>query len=204
METYTTLKAQYDRVFSKHRLRMVLNNEPFRAYMLEPEEGGRLNGVLIMFTPEGIVIMGDHAPTRTGICATGYDQAWFSARKNPEYLMEKFGMDREWQADLAVEYCNDELKEFGDAPPEEDDDDESDGQRMEWTELRDNIAAGDTDQHGFYAFLQERNTDEWYARAIGFNPNVMAKLTAIQHCFAQLMGELGMEEKAKEPVAAQA
>jgi hypothetical protein len=197
METYTTLKAQYDRVFSKHRLRMVLNNDPFRAYMLEPEEGGRLNGVLIMFTPEGIVIMGDHAPVRTGLCCTGYDQAWFSSRKNPEYLVSKFGLDQEWQADLAVEYCNDKLKEFGDAALDEDN--EGYGQRLEWIELRDSIARGYTDEHGFYAFLQENSVDEWYLRAIGYDPHVMAKLTAIQHRFAELMGDLN-KEVSKETV----
>jgi hypothetical protein len=188
METYTTLKAQYDRVFSKHRLRMVLNNEPFRAYMLEPEEGGRLNGVLIMFTPEGIVIMGDHSPVRTGICTNGYDQKWFSSKLNPEYLAGKFGLEQQWNAELAKEFVRDMLQEY--TLTEE--------QREERLEMLETLQMEDMDQHAFYAQLQEWAVDEWYLIARGYDPNVMAKLTAIQHRFAQLMGDLEREE-IKEP-----
>lgn len=189
MDTYEELKAQYDRTFAEHRLEMVLNNGDFRGYYLRPKEGGRINSVLILFTPEGIVISGDHAPGRNGMCSNyGYDQAWFSSPKGAGYLAEKFGLQRQWQARLALSYLD-----------TVDEDEEADD-REERQELMDNIRTGDAGEHEFYAFLREANVDEWYDVAQGFDPVTLANLTAIQHAFARLMGELaGDKIKEVEP-----
>ncbi len=184
METYEQYKADYDRVFAQHTLELVLNQDPFRAYMLRPAGGGHPNSVMVMFTPEGIVVMGDHAPTRTGIVASGYNLKWFSERKNPEYLAGKFDLPEGYNHALAIEFMRGRAQDTALTEMVRD-------EYSEWLEV---FELGDAGEHEFYVKLQELNEEEWYLRARGYDPNVMAKLTAIQHRFAACMGDLAKEE----------
>ena len=188
METYTRLKDQYDRIFSKHRLDMVLNNDPFRAYMLRPPEGGRTNSVMVLFTPEGIVLSGDHAPGINGMVSNiGYGLDWFSDAKGAEYLCEKFGVEKVVVHAYALAFVREQILAL-----------ETSGtatyRRMqEWEDLLDSIEH-EVDAHDLYSTLRDLDVDEYYDVARGYEPNTMAKLTAIQHRFAELMGDLGKEE----------
>lgn len=64
-------------------------------YLKEPGKG-RMGSVYIVFTVEGIVIMGDTCPCTNGVISViGYDVNWFSARMSGSYLCEKF-LNKQW------------------------------------------------------------------------------------------------------------
>lgn len=195
MKTYTEYKEMYDNTFAQHRLEMVLNSGDYKGYYLQPPGGGRFNSVLIMFTPEGIVLAGDHAPCRTGLVSNiGYGLDWFSSEKSPDYLCQKFGLERGFVRDHALTYVEEELKTLREASIVNEEAVE------EWTELKEKLEADDIDSHDFYTTLRDLNVDAFYEVALGYDPNTMAKLAAIQHRFAACMGDLAKEEsKVVEP-----
>lgn len=87
----------------------------FRAfYMKEPGEG-RMMSTLFVFTPEGIVIMGDLCPGGPGnggsISRFGYGLGWFGSQKSEYYLCEKF-LQREWQREVAERWVREHIEEM--------------------------------------------------------------------------------------------
>lgn len=96
-----------------------------RAFYLKKPGGGRMMSTLILFTPEGIVICGDLNPHPTGrgsASCFGYGLPWFASELDGGYLCSKF-LDKEWQNELAVEWCmntaRDVLKGVHDADTKE-------------------------------------------------------------------------------------
>lgn len=190
-------KTNYDRIFSKHTLEMVLNNDPFRAYMLRHPKGGRLEGVMIMFTPEGIVIAGDHAPGRYGaVSQNGYGLDWFSSRKDENYLAEKFGVEKVWVREYAVRWLQDTIKEL------REDSLDREAEIADFAELLADVQNEDASADDFYTKLDEFTVDDPYDIAQAYNPDIIGKLAAIQHRFADLMGDMGKDVKELQTVSA--
>jgi hypothetical protein len=72
-----------------------------RSYRLRNPSMRRANSCLIVFTEEGIVIMGDWCPGNTHandgvISCYGYGEGWFSGRLSHSYLCSKF-LRKGWQ-----------------------------------------------------------------------------------------------------------
>jgi hypothetical protein len=64
---------------------------------------GRTCSTLLLFTREGIVIMGDLCPGQNGVISClGYGWEWFAGRLSENYLCEKF-LRREFVLEKAIE-----------------------------------------------------------------------------------------------------
>lgn len=87
-----------------HFLEEISAGEKIRAFYIK-REGTRMMSTLILFTPEGIVLMGDLCPSNHGAAsAFGYGLDWFSGRLSEDYLCEKF-LRKCWQLEVAKEHC---------------------------------------------------------------------------------------------------
>lgn len=87
----------------------------FLAYYMKEPGQGRMMSTLFVFTPEGIVIMGDLCPGGPGnggsISSYGYGIGWFSRQQSEYYLCEKF-LRREWQIEVAERWCREHIEEM--------------------------------------------------------------------------------------------
>lgn len=107
MSTETTTPEQiaaeyYDR-FDKHRL-ILVSAGPITAFYLKDPEQGRMMSTLIVFTPEGIALMGDLVPERQATASPlGYGIDWFAGHKSSGYLAEKF-LTRKWSRKAAIDW----------------------------------------------------------------------------------------------------
>lgn len=85
-----------------------------KAFYLRHPTQGMMGSCLILFTPEGIVICGDRAPSKTGrgaITAFLYGLDWFASELYEDYLCLKF-LDKEWVPEYAADYCRRMAKEL--------------------------------------------------------------------------------------------
>ena len=74
-----------------HVLEVVTLDTDLQAFYLKREGSGRMMSTLIIFSPEGITLIGDLVPCRHGCnSALGYGLRWFSDELSPDYLQEKF------------------------------------------------------------------------------------------------------------------
>lgn len=88
----------------EHFLEEIPAGEKIRAFYIK-REGTRMMSTLILFTPEGIVLMGDLCPSKHGACsAYGYGLDWFASKLSEDYLCEKF-LHHVWQLEVAKENC---------------------------------------------------------------------------------------------------
>ena len=85
-----------------HVLEQILDTEKFKAFYLKLPGEGRMMSTLILFTPEGIVLMGDLCPNHHGTpSAFGYGLIWFAGHLGEDYLCSKF-LHEVWQEEVAV------------------------------------------------------------------------------------------------------
>lgn len=79
--------------FDNHTLEF-LGDNPFPTYRLKDPEHGRIQGCVLIFSDEGIVIVGDLTPDRAWngavSSAYGYGLDWFVQKHGEDYLCEKF------------------------------------------------------------------------------------------------------------------
>jgi hypothetical protein len=84
--TLTTTKADnFRRQLDRHVLEIVQEGPTVSAYYLKEPGKGRMMSTLIVFTPEGIALMGDLTPEQNGsVSALGYGRDWFSGHLSPD------------------------------------------------------------------------------------------------------------------------
>lgn len=101
-----------------HELVVLEEGPHIQAYYLKhPKEELRIQGCLLLFTPEGVVITGDLIPgTKKGIHAIGsgygFDARWFANHHNGENIARQF-LRKEWDDTLAADELETELDENG-------------------------------------------------------------------------------------------
>lgn len=80
------------------------------CYYLRPaDKRGRLGSAMVVFTPEGIVIMGDVCPGRNGVVsAYGYGKKWFASELDKDYLASKF-LPKVWVEDVAAQWLRETI-----------------------------------------------------------------------------------------------
>lgn len=89
-----------------------------RAFSLQ-EGSRRTMSVLLLFTPEGIVLMGDLRLTRQGVVAAYHQNlSWFCGRMHEDYLCSKF-LVKEWQPEVAATDLLRHLAEAYDLAPDQ-------------------------------------------------------------------------------------
>lgn len=99
---------RYDDHFKDHVLTQVLDADKFKAFYLKNPKYGRMESCMILFSPEGINILGDlcpgNDPRNSGVHASGYGLDWFAGGLSSSYLCEKF-LGKEWHQEIAEEDC---------------------------------------------------------------------------------------------------
>jgi hypothetical protein len=108
--------AQIREALKDHVLEEVLpETKDFRAFYMKEKDGGRMMSTLFVFTPEGIVIMGDLCPggpkNQGSISDFNYGLGWFSRQQSEGYLCSKF-LTTEWQIEVAERWCREHIEEM--------------------------------------------------------------------------------------------
>lgn len=174
------------RVFANHILTVELDTEDYKAFMLRREPGKRMDAVLIIATPEGIIIGGDHSPVmRATSTCYGYGLDWFAGALDHDYLASKC-LQKEWNLDACLDWLR--LRA----------DDMSSGQfsdkRMagQYRDLARSLEESMGSQFDFYKAMEEIDSQSLYECSPGYSYNytAMAKLGAIQERFAKCYAEL--------------
>lgn len=104
MSRYAEKVSRMVERWSKHRLVNCGRDtaKQLTAYRLQLRGHGRMQSCFLVFTPEGIVIMGDWCPggcagRNAGVISCyGYSEGWFAGRLSPDYLASKF-LRKCWQ-----------------------------------------------------------------------------------------------------------
>jgi hypothetical protein len=161
----------FERAFSGHILTVELDTPSYKAYMLRESPSSRLNGVLILFTPEGILITGDHAPKTNGCIKSFYGLEWFSGELSEDYLAGKF-LEKALQKELVPE----ELRALAHGTDA----------RTELLRVADEVESGSLDGADLYQALQEIYHEHGLSIGFGHAPQERAKLGVIQRKFREL------------------
>lgn len=166
----------YRRMLAQHVLEPVEVGQKVSAYYLRKPGGGLMESTLIVFTPEGIALMGDVTPGKNGdVSCRGYGAEWFAGASSHSYLCEKF-LHKGWHTELAAEELRDGWHDHFDGDA---------GKRAKLNELAD-----DVEERGAEWLRDE--LDEMGADTSdgipgwGYNPSEAACLIAIQERFAAL------------------
>lgn len=178
-------------LFSRHVLEEITSSDSgssgqkVRAFYLKMP-GTRMSSSLFLFTPEGIVIMGDLCPEGLDsygvISRFGYGLDWFSGQLSEDYLCSKF-LHKEWHATHAHEwveaYIKDLKKEGAEAA--------STKVIALYEDIKDELLSFDLDSRGFHERLTEAGYDiDGELPGIDYDPQAAGLLCAMQQRFAEL------------------
>lgn len=176
----TDLFQQIKDDLKNHVLTCELDTPDYKAfYMREP--GTRAMSCRIIFTPEGIAIMGDLVPERNGsISALGYNVDWFSGQLGAGYLSEKF-LAKSFQPDEAAKEIRLWIKEKAEHGI-------SDEDAEELTDLADRLEFGHIGAEGLRDLIPSdcENMIIDYFPGFTYSKKEQAILCAIQQRFAEL------------------
>lgn len=87
----TVVKDFMKAELSKHVLIQELDTPKYKAFWMMCPSNGRMMSTRIIFTPEGIALMGDNTPSQRGnVSYAGYDLEWFAGSLSERYLASKF------------------------------------------------------------------------------------------------------------------
>lgn len=199
-KTYEQLHEMYTRDLADHHLE-AYDSGPVSAWYLKRDGDGRMMSTLIVFTPEGIVIMGDYCPGGHGIIsAYGYGLKWFVGQLSPDYLAEKF-LPKAYHEDDAEEWFRYELEQVDKAidPPFDNQYDLDDANLLVRREALQAILDGGE-------FHECAVMDEWQSIAVDcddspsytYDRGDKALLSAIQQRFAAQFAALYLIEHGRE------
>jgi len=98
-----------------HILEELPGSDQLKAFYLKKPGEGRMLSTLFVFTPEGIVVMGDLCPggprNQGSISVYNYGLAWFSTELSEHYMCGKF-LGEVWQSEVALGWVRDNRKEL--------------------------------------------------------------------------------------------
>ena len=93
-----------------HVLEELPGTDILKAFYLKVPGEGRMMSTLFVFTPEGIVVMGDFCPggprNQGSISVYNYGLGWFATELSEHYMCGKF-LGEVWQAKVALEWMRD-------------------------------------------------------------------------------------------------
>jgi hypothetical protein len=184
-----------DHVLSLHE-----KTDKITAYYMKVLGQGRMMSTLLLFTVEGIVIMGDLCPDHNGVISClGYDLSWFGSYKSEDYLCEKF-LRKEFVKELALKSFKKELlrvrheqpyqlrptRKMYSYPNSWDNYLSKERARELW-DWADNDCdeLDESEVYSKWGEISDQSPEDWY----GYNPNVASWLCAIQQKFSQLYQE---------------
>ena len=165
-----------------------LDTPDYQAFLMSPlKKKTRNPSTQFVFTPEGIVIMGDLCPARQGIISCyGYGLKWFVGKLSAGYLAGKF-LATDFQVDVVCELlsnCADNGADFWDEPVTTDPD-----------EIRALAGAIEGNEVGMHAFRDTVAEDWGWSEDCcdlpgwTYNTEDWALLVALQERFSELYWE---------------
>ncbi len=179
----TTKMSELDQcreMLKNHILEPVASDQRVTAYYMKDPAQGRMCSTLIVFTPEGIALMGDLTPEHNGSTSCmGYSLAWFAGELSDGYLCEKF-LKTGWHAELAKE----ELERWLKDDERELTDDQRDAIRSAMGSVNDNNVHEMMDELESAGFSMDDGPP-----GCGYDPRERRILVAIQERFSQLYRE---------------
>jgi hypothetical protein len=165
--------------FKDHTLVLNADTDHVKAWYLKSPEHGRLMSCLIVFTDEGIAIMGDLVPTQNGVISSyGYGVQWFTGHLSEDYLCEKF-LAKEFVPELAEQSFKESLlyaRRQGDLDKEE--------SREAWDKIE--SLHDELGPDRFYALYWDTFDDSPDTCGYDYNPGDAGWLCAIQQKFSEL------------------
>ena len=112
------LTDQIKQELKNHEMEEIPAGEKIRAFMMrhkDRKQYGRMQSTLFLFTPEGIVIMGDYCPggprNQGSISDFGYGLDWFTSSLDGDYLCSKF-LHKVWQQKAAGRSLRYEIRDL--------------------------------------------------------------------------------------------
>lgn len=163
--------------------------ENLKAWYLKKPGRTRMMSTLILFTVEGIVLMGDLTPCQNGVVsALGYGVNWFAGKLSEDYLCEKF-LRKEFVPEVAERRFKEEILHYrrdGSLTKEK--------AREGWDGIESKMEDG-LSGHAFYELYWEIMNDSPEIR-YDYNPGDAGWLCAIQQRFAQLYVAMAVTETA--------
>lgn len=164
----------------------------FLAYYMKRPGTGRIMSTLVVFTPEGMALLGDLTPERHGsISALGYGIGWFGSEKSEYYLCEKF-LQREYQPEVAARWVREHIEEM------KKDREAEDLERLpDWEELLSDLDGDGMGADHFHEALQGlgyEHEDEGYE----YNLRAAGWLCAIQQKFSELCSKVPALQSSSE------
>lgn len=181
--------------FENHEL-IFLGDNPFPVYRLKDPEYERMQGCLLIFSVEGIVIVGDLTPDRHWNSAvssmrSGYGIQWFAGDLSEMYLAEKF-LHKEFLPETAQETVKELLEYEQETSPD-----------SMSSKMREALALNG-DYPWVHSDICEIEFAEWYYEVVGsyaedigfdYDPDALRVLTDIQRRFRELWHEMPGQEK---------
>lgn len=174
-------RARVEEALAGHGLVAVAGVRVF--YLRRP--GTRMMSTLLVFTPEGIALLGDHVPGGNGVVSARFQSLdWFAGRNDSSYLASKF-LRREWSPELAADLIDEMVDECPDLPEDQ-----------ELRELAAELADGHIGAEGLHEAAHDRGLsrffDDFDAQAYPIDDE--ARLAGIQRRFAALYPALAARQ----------
>lgn len=109
------VQASMRETLKDHILEELPGSETLKAFYLKAPGEGRMMSTLFVFTPEGIVVMGDFCPggPRNQGCISVYNYGlrWFATELSEHYMCGKF-LGEVWQPQVALEWMRDNREDL--------------------------------------------------------------------------------------------
>lgn len=197
--------SQYYDQIKDHYLETVEDGERIKAFYLRKDQG-RMMSVLLIFSPEGIIITGDlnPDPRGKGVIARGHTLTWLFGSLEPRYMASKF-LEKKWSPLLLKESIEEYIKEF----PEQEREERCDWKigpytKEQWTETEalkfyiskdELIESYEEAEHylprykSFDRWLCPYDPDFLVDGGYGYDPAEVGWLAAIQKRFRELFDE---------------
>lgn len=176
--------------FKDHYLDPLVEDGPVKAFYLRKDES-RMFSVLLLFSPEGISIVGDSAPGENYSVHTfpPYSLKWFIGKFDKEYLAEKF-LRKTWNEDDVEEWFKYELEE---TKKHVEEGEEGLGDRLE--AIEDILSRGAFAIHEVYEAWKDAASDSEDFPGNTYNRHDVEQLSSIQRRFAELYHEKYLKEE---------
>ena len=182
MSKVTYVTDQMRAAMANHVLELVAQTDKITAYYLK-RPGERMGSTLLVFTPEGIAIMGDRVPKGNGsVSVFGVDLRWFAVKKSEDYLCEKF-LQTTWVCDRAIAELRDPEGEWRHDQCQV---------TLDYLDvIIEDLESGERSEEWLYNELGDAfDLSEGVPGSNCYDPNEAGWLYAIQQRFAELYGEL--------------
>jgi hypothetical protein len=173
------------------QLIQVVHEPDVQVYMLKKPDRGRMGSTQLVFTKEGIVIMGDLCPGLNGcISAYGYGINWFAGQLGGSYLGEKF-LAKGFHPEAAADEMRDPNHWIHGDPDDADDPEAVAELERDIDELCTKLQEGECSHEGLYDWMIEHGIDTADGTAGWcYDPHDLGMLCEIQRVFSSKYKEI--------------